>query len=240
MKIIGCIGYVNKTDFLITIAKMLTICNKKVLIFDGTTEQRLKYMMPSIENLMQPHITNFDDVYGASNFETYAYLERYAAERNINLDEYDYMIVDIDNLQSYKEFRKRGFDKSYFFFEHSPITIAKNLELLREIFNYKLPEQEIKMTKVIYKLYLSRASEEYYENKFNEFDVKWENEPIEIPEEQMDKIVSIENNYANSIAFKKFSSGFKMAAMEITAQLLGESQIGFVKKTVKEYERRKK
>ncbi len=240
MKVIGFIGYVDKTDFLITVSKMLTICNKKVLMFDGTLEQKLRYMMPSIENIMQPHITNFDGLYGAVNFKSLGHFEKYTTERNINIDEYDYMIVDIDNPQSYQEFRKRGFDKMYFFFEHSPVSIAKNMDLLKAMFNFKLPEQEIKMTKVIYKLYLTRASETYFESKFNEYDVKWENEPFEVPEDQMDKIASIENNFAGSIEFKKFTSGFKVAAMELTAQLLGENQIGFVKKTVKEYERRKR
>lgn len=240
MKVIGFIGYVDKTDFIIAVSKMLTICNKRVLIFDATTEQRLKYIMPSIENIMQPHITNFDGLYGAVNFKTLENLEKYTAERNIKIDEYDYMIVDVDTPQSYQEFIKRGYDELYFFFEHSPVCIAKNLELMKGIFDYKLPEQEIKMSKVIYKLYLTRASEVFYESKFNDYDVKWESEPIEIPEDLGDRVASIENSFANVIEFKKFSSAFKNTAMEFAAKLLGEGQIGFVKKTVKDYERRNK
>ena len=240
MKVIGFIGYVDKTDFIIAVSKMLTICNKKVLIFDGTLEQRLKYMMPSIENIMQPHITNFDGLYGAVNFETIGHLEKYAAERNINLDEYDYMIVDVDDPQSYQELRKRGYDKAYFFFEHSPVCIAKNLELLKGIFSFKLPEQEIKMSKIIYKLYLTRASETYFESKFSEYDVKWEDDPIEVPQDLGDKAVAIENNFANTIETKKLSSGFKGAAMELAARLLGDGQLPFVRKTVKDFERRKR
>ena len=240
MKVIGFIGYVDKTDFIIAVSKMLTICNKKVLIFDGTLEQRLRYMMPSIENIMQPHITNFDGLYGAVNFKTLEQLEQYADQRSCNIDEFDYMFVDVDNPQTYEAFRKRGYDEQFFVFEHSPVAIAKNLDLLKGIFEYKLPEQEIKMSKIIFKLYLQRASEGYFESKFNEYDVKWVNEPIEIPQDLSDKVASIENNFASVIETKKYSNGLRNAAMELAAHFLGEGQLLFVKKAVKEYERRKK
>ena len=240
MQVIGFIGYVNKTDFMISIAKMLTICGKKVLMMDGTSEQRLNYTMPSIEGKSQAHIANYDGLYGAVNYDSLGHFEKYVTERNINIDEYDYMIVDIDNQQSYQEFRKRGFDKLFFFFDHSPMSVEKNLEILKAMFNFKLPEQEIKMTKVISKLYVSRLSEEFFENKFGEYEVVWEREPIEYPLEITDTVQSIENSYSGIIEYKKYSQGFKNAAIEISSILLGEMNLNLVKKTLKQYERRKR
>lgn len=240
MQVIGFIGYVNKTDFMISIAKMLTICGKKVLIMDGTSEQRLNYIMPSIEGKAQPHIANYDGLYGAVNYESLGHFEKYVTERNINIDEYDYMIVDIDNQQSYQEFRKRGFDKLFFFFDHSPMSVEKNLEILKAMFNLKLPEQEIRMTKVINRLYLSRVSEQFFENKFGEYEVVWEREPIEYPVDVADTVASIENVYAGVIEYKKFSGPFKSAAIEITSILLGEINNNLVKKELKQYERRRR
>ncbi len=240
MQVIGFIGYVNKTDFLIAIAKMLTICGKKVLMMDGTSEQRLNYIMPTIEGKSQPHIANYDGLYGAVNYESLGHFEKYVTERNINIDEYDYMIVDIDNQQSYQEFRKRGFDKLFFFFDHSPMSVEKNLEILKAMFNFKLPEQEIKMTKVINRLFVSRVSEQFFENKFGEYEVIWEREPIEYSVDVADTVASIENVYGGVIEYKKFSSGFKNAAIEVTSMLLGEMSNGLVKKELKQYERRKR
>ncbi|MEG0072871.1 MAG: hypothetical protein RR922_01145 [Clostridia bacterium] len=240
MQVIGFLGYVNKTDFIISVAKMLTICGKKVLIMDGTSEQRLKYTLPSIEGKTEPHIANYDGLYGAVNYESLGHFEKYIIERNINLDEYDYMIVDIDNQQSYQEFRKRGFDKLFFFFDHSPISVEKNAEILKTMFNFKLPEQEIKMTKVIYKLYLQRASEQYFENKFSEYEVVWEHEPIEFPYDEVDKVASIENVYSGVIEYKKFSNAFKNAAVEVSGLILGDGQTSFIRKSLKQYERRRK
>ena len=48
MKRVGFIGAYNKTDMIIYIAKMLSIADKKVLIIDATTEQKAKYIVPTI------------------------------------------------------------------------------------------------------------------------------------------------------------------------------------------------
>ena len=50
MKKVCFIGGYKKTDMILYIAKMLTLANKSVLVIDATTEQRAKYVVPSIAN----------------------------------------------------------------------------------------------------------------------------------------------------------------------------------------------
>ena len=47
-EVIALAGYVNKTDFVINLAKALNYMGKTVLVVDGTVEERLKYTVPSL------------------------------------------------------------------------------------------------------------------------------------------------------------------------------------------------
>ena len=49
-KIIGLVGYVNKSELVINLAKTLSITGKKVLVIDGTLEERLRYTIPAFNN----------------------------------------------------------------------------------------------------------------------------------------------------------------------------------------------
>ena len=48
-KIIGFIGYVNKSEFIINLSKILKIMNKKVLVVDGTLNKSIKYTIPTFD-----------------------------------------------------------------------------------------------------------------------------------------------------------------------------------------------
>lgn len=41
-KIIGMVGYVNKTELIINLAKVLKLAGKSVLVIDATKEERMR------------------------------------------------------------------------------------------------------------------------------------------------------------------------------------------------------
>ena len=61
MKKVCFIGGYKKTDMILYIAKMLTLANKRVLVIDATTEQRAKYVVPSIKPTFS-YITNYENI----------------------------------------------------------------------------------------------------------------------------------------------------------------------------------
>ena len=67
MKKVCFIGGYKKTDMILYIAKMLTLANKRVLVIDATTEQRAKYVVPSIKPTFS-YITNYENIDVAIGF----------------------------------------------------------------------------------------------------------------------------------------------------------------------------
>ena len=47
MQVIGLLGYVDKYDFALNLAKTLNIMNKSVLVVDATLDRKLKFIVPA-------------------------------------------------------------------------------------------------------------------------------------------------------------------------------------------------
>ena len=72
MKKIGFIGAYDKTDVILSVAKVLTMVGKKVLIIDDTITQKCKYVVPVI-NPTKTYITSYEGIdvaVGFYNFKT--------------------------------------------------------------------------------------------------------------------------------------------------------------------------
>ena len=59
MKTIGFIGGYDKLDFLLYVARIITLAKKKVILIDATVNQKAKYVVPAI-NPTRTYITEFE------------------------------------------------------------------------------------------------------------------------------------------------------------------------------------
>ena len=238
-KIIGLMGYVNKSDFVINLAKVLDIMGKKVLVIDGTVENRLKYTVPKIEKDKASYITNYDRVDYAIGFKNMEDIKTYLCNEISDVDSYDIVLIDIDNIYSYENFRTNNISMIYFFMEYTNISIAKNKEILQALLDAKPVEgdKELVITKVLFRNYITRASVEYYENKTGDFNVLWTNDPYELPYDDQDRIADIESQQSGYIELSKHTKGFENTIIDMTVDIIGDATAGEVKKILKTYVR---
>lgn len=59
MKTVGFIGGYDKLDFLLYVAKILTLAQKRVILIDTTIMQKSKYVVPTISPT-QSYVTEFE------------------------------------------------------------------------------------------------------------------------------------------------------------------------------------
>ena len=84
MQVIGMYGYVDKYDFIIATARTLNIMDKSVLVIDATSDNKYKYIVPTIDNNTS-YITKYCDIDFAVGFESYEALEEFLKEKNIEI-----------------------------------------------------------------------------------------------------------------------------------------------------------
>lgn len=236
MQIIGMIGYVDKYDFVINLAKTINLTGKTVLVVDGTFDKKLKYVIPTLTIDEKSYITQYDNVDFAIGFDSMHDLENYTADQKINISLYDYILMDIDNPKSYEFLRTRGIDKLYFFIDTSVISIAKNNEILKTMKVYNTSGQTLQMTKVVYKAFLTRASEQYFANKISGIEVTWNTPEYEIPNEDQDRMANVDSQISGIIDIKKHSRPFIEVIADLTAEILGEISS---KEIIKQIKRRR-
>ena len=236
-KIIGFIGYVNKSEFIINLSKILKIMNKKVLVVDGTIDKRIKYTIPTFDVAQDESITNFDGTDFAVGFKSIEGIKEYICNKTSIADDYDYILLDIDNKDSYEYFKDESISKYYFFIEHTTESLFRNEELLRKITEDRAPEDKIEMTKVVFKYYISRASQKYFETRLMDMNVKWIDVEYELPYMDQDKIADLESELSGYIDISRHTRQYIALVTDIASDILGGVPAGEIRKAVKNYSR---
>lgn len=234
MQIIGLIGYVDKHDFTMNMAKVLEVMDKSVLVIDATYDKKLKYIVPAIDASADAYISKYSDIDFAVGFEDFSSLEKYMREHEVELEKYDYVLFDIDSADMYKKFKSKEFNRKYMFIDSNVLSVAKNKELVKTM-REEMQDDEIKFTKVLYKAYLSRASEEYLENQIALYNVSWHEESYEIMIDDQDKIVDIDSQFCGTIQIRKHTKLYLYVVAEMIGKLLDEDP----KNIIKQIKRRK-
>ncbi len=212
MEKIGFVGAYDKTDFIIYMAKILTVLGKKVLVVDSTNNQKAKYIVPVI-NPTKAYVTqyeNFDVSVGFKNFDDIAsYL---GVERVGNL--YDVALLDIDESKTFNDFEMRNSTKNYFVTSFDLFSLKKGLEVLTGL------EETTKMTKVLFSKNANAEENEYLNFLSMNYKVMWDDEIIYFPIDRGDLSAIIENQRLSCIKFRDFTeefmAGFSILAQEIT------------------------
>lgn len=235
MQIIGLIGYVDKYDFAINLAKSINIMNKSVLVVDATNDQKLKAIIPALDNIGSSYITSYNNIDFALGFKSMHDVENYTAELGINLSLYDFIIIDIDSVKTYELFRSRNFDKMYFFIDTSVLSVEKNKEIIKAMRVYS-KEEAISLRKIFYHAFMSRAAEKYFEDQIEAYNIKWLEPEYEINVDDVDKVVDIDSQFSGIIELRRHSKIYINTLADIASEILDDIT---TKEVLKQIKRRK-
>ena len=202
MKKIGFIGAYDKTDVILSIAKVLTVAGKQVLVIDDTITQKCKYVVPVI-NPTKSYITSYEDIDVAVGFESIDNLRQYMGLEENEKIEYDYMIVDTDSFTGVAEFGLQGADKVYFTTSFDMYSLKKGVEILSQ---FGLPTR---VTRIFYSKDMLREEEEYFDFLVLGTKAIWNEEKVYFVLENGDWPSIMENQRISKIKLKNLSSEYK-------------------------------
>lgn len=223
MQVIGLLGYVDKYDIIMNLAKTINLVDKSVLVIDATLDRKLKYIIPALDNVGRAYVTQYNNIDFAVGFDSMHDVENYMAEQSINIGLYDFVLIDMDSARSYEFFRTRGLDKICFFIDTSVLSVAKNKDIIKAMKVYNNEESSNKeIIKILYRSYISRAANDYFEQQIKEYDVKWKEPEYEIELTDQDKLVDIDSQFSGIIDTKKHTKMYITTLADLTADLVGD------------------
>lgn len=234
MQVIGMYGYVDKYNFVIAVARTLNIMDRSVLVIDATADKKYKYIVPSIEN-NGSYVTQYGEIDFAIGFESYEQLEEYLKEKNIDINLYSYVLVDIDSADMYEKFKTLVPNKSYLYIDTNLVSVGKNEELVKKI-RENSGDTELTFSKILYRAYMSRAATTYLEDKIENYGVKWTDEVYDISVDEQDTMVNIDSQFSGLVDVRKHTKAYLYYMCEFISKLLGDESS---KEILKQIKRRK-
>ena len=202
MKKIGFIGAYDKTDIILSIAKVLTMANKKVLVLDNTITQKSKYVVPAI-NPTKSYITTYEDIDVAVGFENIEKLKQYLGLQDDEKMEYDYFLVDTDSFEGLSTWGLQSADKIYFVTSFDSYSLKKGIEILSQL---GVPTR---ITRIFFSKEMSREEEEYFDYLSLGIKAIWDDEKIYFPLENGDFPAIMENQRISKIKFRNLSEEYR-------------------------------
>lgn len=202
MKKIGFIGAYDKTDVVLSVAKILTMARKKVLVIDNTITQKSKYVVPVI-NPTKTYVTSHEDFDVAVGFENLGKLKQYLGLEDNEPLEYDFLIIDTDSFEGIVGFGLQSADKNYFVTSFDSYSLKKGIEILSQL---GVPTR---ITRIFYSRDMLKEEEDYFDYLSLGIKAIWNEEKLYFLLENGDLSAIMENQRISKIKFKNMSNEYK-------------------------------
>ncbi len=230
MKKIGFIGAYDKTDLILYIAKILTVLQKKILIVDATVNQKARYIVPAINPAMK-YVTDFEDIDIAVGFSSIEDINKYLGMSEGQELEYDFALIDTDNIEGFRNFELVTAQKNYFVTSFDNYSLKKGLEVLSGL------QEVVSLTKVLFSREMLKEEDDYLNFLSLGYKAIWNEYRIYFPIENGDLSVIYENQRVAKIKFKKLSVQYKDGLAYIAEEILGDVSESNIRKTIKVIEK---
>lgn len=230
MRTIGFVGAYDKLDLIIYVSKLLATMNKRVLIIDGTILQKSRYVVPTISP-SDAYITEFEGIDIAVGFNNYESIKAYLQMPTHAVFDYDYIFLDVDNLQAWHNFDIKSASKNYFVTGFDLYSLKKGLEILSNI------EEPVPFTKVLFSRDILKQEEEHFNYLALGCKAIWNEEKIYFPFDQGDQSVIIENQRVAKIKLKNLTKLYKESLMYIALEMIDMQEESALKRAFKQVEK---
>lgn len=225
MESIGFIGAFDKKDLLINVAKVLINLNKKVLIVDATFLQRFRYIASKINDKVgNSYVSDYLGIDVALGFINFNGIMQYLGR---GLD-YDYALIDTDNIQTLNSFMIQGLSKNFF------VTSFDEYELKRGLEIFKFIQRPMEVYKVIYSANINSKEDDYLNYLVKNTNISWKKEKIIFADTINDRKAILENQISRQVVLKKYTGTYR-DSLEYLVSLMVEEKIvqSEIRKTIK-------
>lgn len=212
MKKIGFIGAYDKTDFIISLAKILTSFNNRIIIIDSSVMQKAKYVVPAI-NPTRTYITTYEGIDIAVGFDNIECLEGYIGTSLEQTTDYDIALLDIDSPDSFEGFEMENAHLNFFVTAFDMYSLRKGIEVLSAL------TSPIPMTKILFSKSIIKRDEEYLNYLAQNYPVIWQEDTIYFIYSDSDYDAFKENQRVARIKFRNISSSYKMGLANVLTHI---------------------
>lgn len=228
MEKIGLVGVYDKTDLILSIAKILNQTGKRILIVDNTATQKCRYVVPAISPT-KAYVTEYDGMDVAVGLDSIEQIRQYLGLQENEQLNYDMMLVDTDNYEGIVNFELQTSKKIYYVTSFDAYSLKRGLEVISQI---NLP---LHMTRLFYSKEMLKEEEEYFDYLALGIKVIWNEEKLYFLLENGDQAAIVENQRISKIKLKNLSNVYKENVIYLVNDIdnkIGERKIRAIMKNL--------
>ena len=245
MKKIGFIGAYDKSNFIIYVAKILQLLDKKVLVLDATDLQKIRYIIPAI-NPTKSYITSFEEIDFGVGFDSWEDVEKYLGvrfttnEENETVEEnakvkiqenwsnYDYVLIDVDSSKKMESFGIEKADKNYFVTSFDMFSLKKGIRAFAGL------SSTMNLTRVLFSYENTKEDEEYLNFISLEYKINWNEYVIYFQILGSNNKVFEDNQRIQKIKFKRLSPNYRDSLAYVVQDIDKTLPSGKIKKAMRD------
>ena len=186
---------------------------------------KVRYVVPAIKP-MRTYITEFENMDIAVGFSNMEEIAQYIGVPDEEKLEYDFVLIDIDNMKGLYNFKLQEVDKNYFVTAFDVYSLKRGLEIFAGL------ERQINLTKVYFSKEMLKEEDDYLNFLSAKYKISWD-EKIYFPMENGDLSVIYENQRLAKIKFKKLSIQYKDGIAYMAEEKLGTENEAQIRKAIK-------
>ncbi|MBR6253571.1 MAG: hypothetical protein IKR04_07045 [Clostridia bacterium] len=241
MKSVGFIGQIDNNGFILSVAKLVSAFDNKVLVIDATSTQKSRYNTPNMFNVsrLDQTIVLFDNIDIAIGFNNILEIKKYKLTKGEDFNDYDFVFIYTDREEMCEEFDIKNANQLFFMATFDHFDLYRGVELLKFVTATKRRENteaRLSVNKVVSYTQKNTPATTLVNNLTNELEVNWQGVDIIPSYDEGDLSVYIQNQYDNKIDFKLLSVQTKDAITEASIRIMDESK-DRVKKAIKNIEK---
>ena len=150
-------------------------------------------------------------------------IKKYSGVDNL---QYDFILIDIDENENFKEYEMSKANKNYFVTGFDSYSLKKGLEVIGKM------DDKLLMTKVLFSQEMLEEEDDYLNFLSFYYSVRWDDKKIYFPYESGDASAIIENQRTARIRFKNLSDAYKEGLYAIAQDIISEKNNGEIRKII--------
>lgn len=165
-------------------------------------------------------------------FKAIGNIAEYLGKTSPNELEYDYVLVDIDNMDIADNFNISQMNNLYFVTSFDTYSIKKGLEIISNV------KEPLKMIKILFAKDVLKEEDDYLNHLSLGLKVIWNDYRIYFPLEMGDQSAMIENQRVEKVKFGNLTQQYRDSLLFVAEEVVGDNRVAKeIKKELKRIEK---
>lgn len=226
-------GICDKSDLLMYLCKILTNSGKRVLLIDAAYEGKYTHCIGRLDPCMSiTEFAGFDVAIGFKDYEEVKHHLERTAER-----EYDYFMIDAEKESFLKPDDWNRADAKIWVSSFEVAGLMKAASWLKNLSTTYKDQGGLQFHRVYLNVIEDLTDDEYIESYLGTAHIRWMDEPVRVPWDELAFALKIENEHTGRLRIKPLSKSYKKALVELV-QRLTEMENRQIRRTFRQTERR--